>query len=78
MPAFNPDVDILDFGLPGMSRYELATLSRRRRQPPFVIALTSAGQQKDNVMSKQAGFDIHRTKPIALKVPGERNPFQAA
>ncbi|MFD1123017.1 ATP-binding protein [Methylophilus flavus] len=68
MPEFNPDIVILDIGLPGMSGYELATLIRKNaRQAPFMIALTGYGQQKDIAMSKQAGFDIHLTKPIALE-----------
>lgn len=69
MPEFDPDIVILDIGLPGMTGYELATLIRKNaRQAPFMIALTGYGQQKDIAMSQQAGFDIHLTKPIALEV----------
>ncbi|MGP1717059.1 MAG: hybrid sensor histidine kinase/response regulator [Methylophilus sp.] len=68
MPEFDPDIVILDIGLPGMTGYELATLIKKNaRQAPFMIALTGYGQQKDITMSKQAGFDIHLTKPIALE-----------
>lgn len=68
LSEFDPDIVILDIGLPGMSGYELATLIRNNaRQAPFMIALTGYGQQKDIAMSQQAGFDIHLTKPIALE-----------
>lgn len=64
---FEPDIVILDIGLPEMSGYELAPLIKQQaKQQPFMIALTGYGQQKDIAMSKQAGFDHHLTKPIML------------
>ncbi len=65
--SFAPDIVILDIGLPEMSGYELAGLIHSKsKQKPFMIALTGYGQQKDIAMSRQAGFDYHLTKPIAL------------
>jgi signal transduction histidine kinase/ActR/RegA family two-component response regulator len=60
-----PDVGILDIGLPGMDGYELA---RRLRNEPhgrsmLLIAITGYGQEDDRKRAKQAGFNHHLTKP---------------
>jgi len=64
--SFNPQVLLLDIGLPGMSGYEVAR--ELRRDPAFaettLIALTGYGQAEDRRKSKSAGFDHHLTKPI--------------
>jgi signal transduction histidine kinase/CheY-like chemotaxis protein len=61
-----PEVFILDIGMPQISGYELA--SRIRQQPwgqdPLLIALTGWGQQEDKERSRSAGFDHHLTKPV--------------
>jgi CheY-like chemotaxis protein len=64
--AFQPHIILLDIGLPGMSGYEVAT---QLRQLPgmasaLLIALTGYGQERDRDRSRQAGFDLHLTKPI--------------
>jgi CheY-like chemotaxis protein len=64
-PAFDPDVAILDIGLPVMDGYELARrllglLPRR----PRLIALTGYGQQQDRARAHDAGFDEHMVKPV--------------
>jgi CheY-like chemotaxis protein len=56
----------LDIGLPGMNGYEVAT---QLRQLPgmasvLLIALTGYGQERDRARSRQAGFDLHLTKPV--------------
>jgi signal transduction histidine kinase/DNA-binding response OmpR family regulator len=63
---FNPDVVLLDIGLPLMDGYEVA---RRLRQMPqtrgtLLIALTGYGQQGDRQRGKDAGFDGHMLKPV--------------
>jgi CheY-like chemotaxis protein len=64
--TFNPEVFILDIGLPDMDGYELAR--RLRTKPAFskttLIALTGYGQATDRELSKAAGFDSHFVKPI--------------
>ena len=64
--SFNPQVVLLDIGLPGMSGYEVAR--ELRRDAAFadatLIALTGYGQAEDRRKSKTAGFDHHLTKPI--------------
>ncbi|HEY9421339.1 MAG TPA: ATP-binding protein, partial [Thermoanaerobaculia bacterium] len=63
---FVPDVVLLDIGLPGMNGYEAA---RRIRQQPSgrgmrLVALTGWGQEEDKRRSREAGFDVHITKPL--------------
>lgn len=64
---FQPEVAVLDIGLPGMDGYALAKALRAvLPQPIRLVALTGYGQTKDFERSKSAGFDIHLVKPVAL------------
>jgi PAS domain S-box-containing protein len=61
-----PDIILLDIGLPGLNGYEVC---RRIRQEPFgkrvmIVALTGWGQEEDRRASREAGFDRHLVKPI--------------
>ncbi len=65
---WQPDVVLLDIGLPGIDGYEVA---RRVRQSPFgkgvvLVALTGWGQDKDKERASDAGFDLHWVKPVGL------------
>jgi PAS domain S-box-containing protein len=68
--ALQPDVILMDIGLPKLSGFEAA--SRIREQPGgsdiVLIALTGWGQEEDRRRSKEAGFDHHMTKPIDFTV----------
>jgi two-component system CheB/CheR fusion protein len=63
---FLPDVVLCDIGLPGgLDGYEVA---RRMREDPALgrtklIALTGYGQEEDQRRAREAGFDVHLTKP---------------
>jgi CheY-like chemotaxis protein len=63
--AEQPQVLLLDIGLPGMDGYELC---RRVRQQglgdALIIAMTGYGQERDRRRSKEAGFDTHTVKPV--------------
>jgi two-component system CheB/CheR fusion protein len=67
---WHPDVIILDIGLPGMSGLEVS--AQLRRQAQFartpLAALTGYGQDEDRQRSRQAGFDVHMTKPVDPQV----------
>lgn len=65
---FSPDAIFLDIGMPGMSGYEVARVFRRTpgMERIALIALTGWGTEKDKALSKDAGFDFHLTKPVAL------------
>jgi PAS domain S-box-containing protein len=64
--SFNPNVVLLDIGLPQMDGYEVARLLRQ--QPgsniEMLVALTGYGGQEDRRRSKEAGFDRHLVKPL--------------
>ncbi len=67
--AFNPDVMLIDIGLPVMDGYELA---RRLRANPQLasarlIAVTGYGQESDRRRALEAGFNEHLVKPIDLE-----------
>ena len=62
----NPDVALLDIGMPGLTGYEVA---RRMRQSSAgasitLIAITGWGQDIDKERAYAAGFDHHLTKPV--------------
>ena len=65
-----PEVVVLDIGLPGMSGYEVAR--RLREQPRFrattLAAVTGYGQEEDRRRSQEAGFDAHLVKPVDPEV----------
>ncbi len=64
-PGFDPDVAILDIGLPVMDGYELARrLHATLRRQPVLIALTGFGQQGDRARARDAGFHEHLVKPV--------------
>jgi PAS domain S-box-containing protein len=63
---FHPDVVLCDLGLPGKDGYEVAAELRRTRETAQVhlIALSGYGSKEDKRRSRQAGFDLHVTKPV--------------
>ncbi len=61
-----PEAIIMDLGMPRMSGFEAA---RWVRQQPWgkdtvLIAVTGWGQEEDRRKSREAGFDVHLTKPV--------------
>lgn len=64
--AFQPDVVILDIGMPGMNGYTVARTLRERADTSalVLVALSGLGQQEDKVRAAEAGFDRHFTKPL--------------
>ncbi len=61
-----PDVAVLDIGLPVMDGYELATRVRDASPNCRLIALTGYGQEHDLARSKAAGFAHHMIKPVDI------------
>ena len=64
--AHQPDIVLLDIGLPDMDGYEVA---KHLRQTPELkemrlIAVTGYGQLSDRQRSQEAGFDEHVVKPV--------------
>jgi PAS domain S-box-containing protein len=63
---FNPEVALLDIGMPELSGYEVARRVRENVQGQAVtlIALTGWGQERDKEQALAAGFNHHFTKPV--------------
>jgi CheY-like chemotaxis protein len=63
--GFEPDVVLCDIGLPGgMDGYEVARQLRSAGSTARLVALTGYGQQEDQRLALDAGFDLHLTKPV--------------
>jgi len=60
-----PDVVVLDLGLPGVDGFEVC---RRLREAGLtktcIVAVTGFGQDEDRRRSHAAGFDAHMVKPV--------------
>jgi len=67
--TFQPDVVLLDIGLPKLNGYEAAPLIRQKcpYRKLVLVALTGWGQQEDRRRSEEAGFDAHMVKPVDFK-----------
>lgn len=66
-PEFQPEVCILDIGLPNMNGCELARRLRQMMPQVLLIALSGWGQDEDRRLSSEAGFDYHLVKPIEIE-----------
>lgn len=66
--TFDPDIVLLDIGLPGMDGYEVARRLRRlpATRQAVLAALTGYGQARDRERTEAAGFDAHFVKPVDL------------
>ena len=63
--AFDPDIVLLDIGMPKMSGYEVARRLRAERgDSVLIVAITGWGQEDDRRRAREAGFDHHFTKPV--------------
>lgn len=62
--TFQPDICLLDIGLPDMDGYELARILREMMPEVTLIALTGWGQPEDRRRSTDAGFNHHLVKPV--------------
>jgi PAS domain S-box-containing protein len=63
--AQDPDVVLLDIGLPDLSGHEVARRLRAELvNPPALIAITGYGQASDRDTSLEVGFKAHMTKPV--------------
>lgn len=62
-----PDVAIVDIGLPDIDGYEVARRVRAQsKRRVALIALTGYGQPEDVRRAHAAGFDVHLVKPVGV------------
>jgi CheY-like chemotaxis protein len=67
---FDPQVVLLDLGLPRMNGYDVARQLREHekagrgdRPRMLLIAISGYGRDQDRQAAQEAGFDYHLTKP---------------
>jgi CheY-like chemotaxis protein len=66
---FGPDVVLLDLGLPRFSGYEVARRLRGEAggvplpDDVLLVAVSGYGRERDRQAAREAGFDLHLTKP---------------
>jgi CheY-like chemotaxis protein len=63
---WQPDVGVLDIGIPDLNGYDLCRGIRQSnlQRQPLLIACTGWGQQEDVQRAHEAGFDHHLVKPV--------------
>jgi two-component system CheB/CheR fusion protein len=64
--AADPDVVLLDIGLPGLSGYEVAEglQGRKATKRLLLVAVTGYTTEADRERSAAAGIDLHLLKPV--------------
>lgn len=84
---FHPEIVLCDLGLPGMDGFQVAAALRRDPDTASarLIAVTGYGREEDRRRSREAGFDLHLTKPVdpaqlrrVLQTDPPRPPADAA
>jgi CheY-like chemotaxis protein len=65
--TFNPEVILLDIGLPSFDGYQVARTLRQDGCISTIIAVSGYGQEEDRRRSQEAGIDHHVTKPVDVK-----------
>lgn len=68
-PDFDPEVAIIDIGLPDVTGYEVAKTVRQNQlwDGVMLVALTGYGRKEDKAEILEAGFDHHIVKPLVFK-----------
>ena len=63
----NPEVVLLDIGLPDLDGYEVARRLRIAHGSGLrLVALTGYGGAAEKAKAREAGFDLHLVKPPAM------------
>jgi CheY-like chemotaxis protein len=67
--AFQPQIAVVDLGLPVMDGFELARhlLARTEATATKLVALTGYGQPQDRARTAAAGFEAHLVKPVDIE-----------
>ncbi len=64
--SLQPDVVLVDIGLPGLDGYQVAENIRATMDGhrPLLVAITGYGRPEDSARAREAGFDAHLVKPV--------------
>ena len=62
-----PDVALVDVGLPLIDGYEVARRVRAAGGAMRLVALTGYGRDDDVRQAREAGFDLHLLKPAGVE-----------
>jgi CheY-like chemotaxis protein len=81
--VFEPQVVVLDIGLPGLDGYQIARQLRSHPETSeaLLVAVTGYGRDEDRARAADAGFDCHFVKPadpVEIQAAIERGRPQAA
>jgi len=70
---FQPDMVLLDIGMPGLDGYETVREIRRRRSDVhlIVVAVTAWSGAEDKRRAYDSGFDLHVAKPMSRQTLDE-------
>ena len=71
--TYQPQLAVLDIGMPGLNGYDAALRIREQAQGKsmVLVALTGWGQESDRQRAAEAGFDRHLTKPVTPEALAE-------
>jgi PAS domain S-box-containing protein len=64
--VFEPEIVLLDIGLPGMNGYDVAQRINELPNPPRLVAVSGYAQREDKERSVAAGFSAHLVKPVDI------------
>jgi CheY-like chemotaxis protein len=67
--SFEPDMALVDIGMPGMNGYETVAELRKRRGHVhlIVVAVTAWSRDEDKRRAYESGFDLHVAKPMSVE-----------
>lgn len=70
--SFDPDIVVLDLGLPDVNGYEVARRIRSRTgKQPFIAAMSGWAEPSHREDSLAAGIDMHVAKPASAENLGQ-------
>jgi CheY-like chemotaxis protein len=73
-----PDVALIDIGLPKLDGYGVATRLRAENElKTRLVAMTGFGQEADKSRTMDAGFDRHLVKPATIEALRGALAFEA-
>lgn len=68
--VFQPDMALVDIGMPGLDGFETVTQLRQRRGNVhlIVVAVTGWTRDEDKRRAYESGFDLHVGKPVSTQM----------